>query len=115
MTDRKVSPAVRRFVESLGLHVGTVCQPQHLFRRDVERRFSRVAVPADPWQAYISTEQYLGEWTYGIGATPDEAVLACIPRDLRSTLARCELAVDRLISELDNLHGCLVEVTSRGR
>jgi len=58
-------------------------------------------VPGDRWQARVSAERFsLFDWHYGVGDTPDEAVLAAIPHDLKSALARCEL-------EVDNLRDCL--------
>ena len=92
----KVSLRVRQIVELRGLHLHTICQPQHLFRKDIERRLSRVADPRDPWWAGISTDRFMGHVTYGIGATPDEAVLAALPSDLRAALRRLEVAVDSL-------------------
>lgn len=92
----RVSSQVRYSVELRGLFIVTLCQPHHLFRKDIERRHSRVADPRDPWWAGVSTERFMGHVTYGIGATPDEAVLAAIPSDLRAALRRCELAVDSL-------------------
>jgi hypothetical protein len=96
--ERRVSALVRRYAEDRGFPFISICQPQHLFRKDVERRLSRVALPVDPWQARITAEKYAldSPMHYGIGATPDEAVLAAIPRDLRSALARLESAVDSL-------------------
>jgi hypothetical protein len=94
--ERRVSALMRRYAEDRGFPFISICQPQHLFRKDVERRLSRVALPVDPWQASVSNEKYLGELHYGVGATPDEAVLAAIPRDLISALRRCEAAVDSL-------------------
>lgn len=96
--ERRVSALVRQYAADHGFPFISICQPQHLFRRDVERRLSRVALPCDPWQAHVSAERYSihGESHYGIGATPDEAVIAAIPRDLMSALRRCELAVDNL-------------------
>jgi hypothetical protein len=50
------------------------------------RKFERVAVRGDPFQAHVSDEKYLGVNHYGVGDTPDAAVLAAIPRDLKSAL-----------------------------
>jgi hypothetical protein len=94
--ERRVSALVRRYAEDRGFPFISICQPQHLFRKDVDRRLPRVALAVDPWQATVSDEKYFGHLHYGIGATPDEAVLAAIPRDLRSALARLETAVDSL-------------------
>lgn len=94
--ERRVSALVRRYAEDRGFPFITVCQPQHLFDRTAERRLSRVALPADPWQASVSDEQYLGETHYGVGETPDAAVLAAIPHDIRKSLQRLESAVDNL-------------------
>jgi hypothetical protein len=93
--ERRVSALVRRYAEDRGFPFISVRQPQHLFRKD-DRKHARVGMPGDPWQAVISTERFLGEPYYGIGATPDDAVLAAIPRDLVSALRRCEIAVDSL-------------------
>jgi hypothetical protein len=102
--ERRVSALVRQYAADHGFPCISVCQPQHLFRKDVERRLARVASPADPWQARLSPERFsLFEWRYGIGATPDEAVLAAIPHDLKSALSRCELAVDNLRDCLQKL------------
>ena len=92
---RKVSPLVRRYAAERGWQIYNVTQPQHLFRRDIERRLSRVADPRDPWWASIQTEP-LGPAFYGVGATPDDAVLAAIPRGLTESLRLCEIAVDNL-------------------
>lgn len=94
--DRKVSPRVREIADLRGYPFIGVCQPQHLFRKDIERRLPRVADPRDPWWAGVSTERFMGHVSYGIGATPDEAVLAALPSDLRAALRRCESAVDSL-------------------
>lgn len=96
--ERRVSALVRRYAEDRGLPYISINQPQHLFRKDVERRLSRVAMPGDPFQAALCSEKY-ALWApihYGVGATPDEAVLAAIPHGLAVALARCELAVDNL-------------------
>jgi hypothetical protein len=92
----KVSSLTRRYVEERGLHIAGVCQPQHLFDKSADRRLPRVALPCDPWQASISTERFMGAVSYGIGRTPDEAVLRAMPRDIRSAMARLEAAVDSL-------------------
>jgi hypothetical protein len=94
--ERKVSAAVRRKAADHGFPFISVCQPAHLFDKTAWRKHARVAIPADPWQASVSDEKYLGTVRYGVGATPDEAVLAAIPRDIRSALARLESAVDSL-------------------
>lgn len=103
--ERRVSALVRQYAADHGFPFISVCQPQHLFRKDVERRLSRVALPADPWQARITSERYAldAPTHYGVGATPDDAVLAAIPRDLKSALSRCELAVDNLRDCLQKL------------
>jgi hypothetical protein len=96
--ERRVSAFVRRYAEDRGFPYISINQPQHLFQRGVERRLSRVAIKDDPFQATICAEKY-ALWApihYGVGATPDEAVLAAIPRGLMVALARCELAVDNL-------------------
>jgi hypothetical protein len=94
--ERKVSPAVRRQAEDRGFPFISVCQPAHLFDKGADRRLKRVALAADPWQASISDEKYLGTVRYGIGGTPDLAVLAALPHDIRAALARLESAVDSL-------------------
>jgi hypothetical protein len=94
--ERRVSALVRRYAEDRGYPFITICQPQHLFRRTAERKHSRVALPVDPWQAIVSDEQYLGEAHYGVGDTPDDAVLAAIPHDIIKTIRRLEIAVDNL-------------------
>jgi hypothetical protein len=94
--ERRVSALVRRYAEDHGFPYITISQPQHLFRKDLWRKFERVAVRGDPFQAIVSDEKYLGVNHYGVGDTPDAAVLAAIPRDLRSALARLETAVDSL-------------------
>lgn len=96
--ERRVSALVRRYAEDRGFPYITISQPQHIFRKDLWRKFERVAVQGDPFQAIVCTEKYAlwGELHYGIGATPDDAVLAAIPRDLKSALRRCEVAVDSL-------------------
>lgn len=96
--ERRVSALVRRYAEERGFPYISINQPQHLFQRGVERRLSRVAIKGDPFQATICAEKY-ALWApihYGVGATPDEAVLAAIPHGLMAALARCELAVDNL-------------------
>lgn len=93
--ERRVSALVRRYAEDHGFPFITVRQPQHLFERD-DRKLKNVALAGDPWQATVSDEKYFGQLRYGVGATPDEAVLAAIPRDLISALRRCEVAVDSL-------------------
>jgi hypothetical protein len=93
--ERRVSALVRRYAEDRGFPFITIRQPQHLFVEN-GRRLKRCAEPCDPWQAVISSERFLGEPYYGIGATPDDAVLAAIPCDLISALRRCEIAVDSL-------------------
>jgi hypothetical protein len=96
--ERRVSALMRRYAEDRGFPHISICQPQHLFRKDVDRRLSRVALAVDPWQARICAEKYClaSPVFYGVGATPDAAVLAAIPRDLISALRRCEVAVDSL-------------------
>jgi hypothetical protein len=102
--ERRVSALVCQYAADHGFPVISVCQPAHLFRKDVERRLSRVALPCDPWQARLAPERFsLFDWRYGVGATPDEAVLAAIPRDLKSALSRCEVAVDNLRDCLQKL------------
>jgi hypothetical protein len=101
--ERRVSALVRRYAEDRGFPYITISQPQHLFRKDLWRKFDRVAVLGDPFQAIVSTERFMGEPHYGVGVTADEAVLAAIPRDLRSALARCETAVDSLRDCLQKL------------
>jgi hypothetical protein len=94
--ERRVSALMRRYAEDRGFPFISVSQPQHLFDKAAYRKHANVALPADRWQASVSDEKYFGNLHYGIGATPDEAVLAAIPRDLKSALARCEAAVDSL-------------------
>ena len=94
--ERRVSALVRQYAADHGFPFVSVCQPAHLFDKTVERRLKRVALPVDPWQAQVSDERFMGTVHYGIGATPDEAVIAAIPRDLISALRRCETAVDSL-------------------
>jgi hypothetical protein len=96
--ERRVSALVRRYADERGFPYITISQPQHLFRKDLWRKFERVAVPGDPFQAHIHVERFClgGDSYYGVGATADEAVLAAIPRDLKSALRRCEAAVDSL-------------------
>jgi hypothetical protein len=100
--ERRVSALVRRYAEDRGFPHISISQPQHIFRKDLYRKFDRVAVKGDPFQAIVCTEKYdlWGKSHYGVGDTPDAAVLAAIPRDLKSALARCETAVD-------SLHDCL--------
>jgi hypothetical protein len=96
--ERRVSALVRRHAEDHGLPYITISQPQHIFRKDLWRKFDRVAVKGDPFQATLCSEKY-ALWApifYGVGDTPDAAVLAAIPHDLRSALARLETAVDSL-------------------
>jgi hypothetical protein len=93
---RKVSALVRQYAADHGFPFISVCQPQHLFDKTAWRKHGRVAIPVDPWQAIVSNERFMGDTRYGIGATPDEAVLAAIPHDLKSALRRCEVAVDSL-------------------
>lgn len=103
--ERRVSALVRRYAEDHGLPFITVSQPQHLFRRDLWRKFDRVAVKGDPFQASLCAEKY-ALWApihYGVGDTPDDAVLAAIPHDLISALGRCEMAVDNLRDCLQKL------------
>lgn len=101
-----MSPLVRRYAADRGFPIVSVRQPQHLFVPN-GRRLSRCAEPCDPWQATVQTE-LLGDTFYGIGATPDDAVIAAIPRGLSISLRLCEIAVD-------NLRDCLQEVTSNAR
>jgi hypothetical protein len=98
--ERRVSALVRRYALDRGFPYISISQPQHLFDKAVYRKHARVALPVDPWQASVTAERFMGEMHYGIGATPDAAVLAAIPSDIRSALARCETAVD-------SLHDCL--------
>ena len=95
MSNRKVSARVRWLLEVRGLRIVSLCQPQHLFRSG-ERRHKNVAEPADPWWAGIGNGEIFGPVRYGIGDTPDAAVLAALPADLISALRRCEDAVDSL-------------------
>jgi hypothetical protein len=109
--NRNINALVRRYAADRGWHILSVCQPQHLFRKDPERRHSRVAAPTDPWQAAVGDAEnqlYSHDVRYGVGATPDDAVIAAIPRSVQDSLRRCEIAVD-------NLRDCLSEVTSRGK
>jgi hypothetical protein len=95
--ERRVSALVRRYAEDRGFPFISICQPAHLFV-DNGRRLKRCAEPCDPWQAAICSEKY-ALWApiyYGIGVTPDDAVLAAIPHGLRFALARLETAVDNL-------------------
>ena len=62
----------------------------------MERRLSRVALPCDPWRAVLSTERFFGETFEGYGDTPDEAVLAAMPKGMRAAMRRLETAVDSL-------------------
>lgn len=103
--ERRVSALVRRYAEDRGFPFISICQPQHLFQKGVERRLPRVAVKGDPFQAHITSEKYalFGDSHYGVGDTPDAAVLAAIPHDLRASLARCETAVDSLRDCLQKL------------
>jgi hypothetical protein len=103
--ERRVSALVRRYAEDRGFPFISISQPQHIFRKDLYRKFDRVAVKGDPFQAQIHTERFVlgGESHYGIGDTADAAVLAAIPHDLKSALARCEVAVDSLRDCLQKL------------
>lgn len=95
---RRVSARVREIAELRGWHIRQVWQPPFLFPDD-GRRHKRVAVPSDPWRAALgdSACPFSGRrMIHGQGATPDEAVLAAIPSDLRSAMARLGLAVDSL-------------------
>src|SRR5690349_6086104 len=95
----KASAAARRYAAERGWHVFSVCQPQHLFRKEIERRHSRVADARDPWWATVGDcEHYLSaeKVRHGQGDTPDAAVLAAIPHDIRASLRRLEAAVDSL-------------------
>jgi hypothetical protein len=106
---RKVSELVERYAADRGWHVISLYQPPWLFVPN-GRRLTRCAEPCDPWLARLGNgECYLfsDQTCEGVGATPDAAVLAAIPHDLKAALRRCELAVD-------SLHDCLSEVTSRG-
>jgi hypothetical protein len=96
--ERRVSALVRHYAEDRGFPFISICQPQHLFRKGVERRLPRVAVKGDPFQAHITSEKYalFGDSYYGV-------VLAAIPHDLRASLARCETAVDSLRDCLQKL------------
>lgn len=96
----RVSALTRRYVAEHGLHLSEVHQPAWRFRRDVDRRLPRVALPCDPWRAVLSTEHFMGDTFEGYGETPDEAVLAAMPSGMRAALARLEVAVD-------SLHDCL--------
>jgi hypothetical protein len=93
--ERRVSALVRRYAEDHGLPFIAVCQPQHLFLAG-ERKHAHVALPTDPWQAIVSDQPFMGVRHYGVGATPDAAVIAAIPHDLMSALRHCEIAVDSL-------------------
>jgi hypothetical protein len=103
--ERRVSALVRRYAEDRGYPFISISQPQHLFRKELYRKFDRVAVKGDPFWAHITSEKYalFGESHYGVGDTPDAAVLAAIPHDLRASLARCETAVDSLRDCLQKL------------
>lgn len=92
----RVSALTRRYIADHGLHLGELHQPQWKFRRDVDRKHSRVALPCDPWRAVLSTERYFGERFEGYGDTPDEAVLNAMPKGMRAAMARLEVAVDSL-------------------
>ena len=64
------------------------------------RRLKNVALPSDPWFAYLGDHPspfYGRRCISGQGATADEAVLAAIPSDIRAALRRLESAVDSLI------------------
>lgn len=98
----KVSPLTSRYAEERGWFVISISQPQHLFPKD-GRKHDRVAIPTDPWQVALGDRENYLEAThvrYAQGTTPDEAVLAAIPRDLRASMRRLEM-------ELDNLGACL--------
>lgn len=96
MTSRKVTTLARSYAAERGWEISIVNQPQWLFPDD-GRRLKRVAIPSDPYWAYLVRDDLCAQ---GIGASPDEAVIAAIPPCLRDSLRRCELAVD-------SLHGCL--------
>ena len=98
----KVSALTRRYAEERGWFVIKICQPEHLFPKD-GRKLNRVPIPTDPWLAAIGDRENYLEATHvrhAKGASPDDAVLAAIPHDIRASMRRLEM-------ELDNLGACL--------
>jgi hypothetical protein len=97
--DRKVTPLVQRYAAERGWHIISVCQPQHLFNKSIQRRHANVADPRDPWQVTLADDPSVlaaSNIRYSVGATADDAVIAGVPRDLMSAIRRCEKAIDNL-------------------
>lgn len=94
---KKLTAATRARLEATGWHVAILTQPARLFPND-GRRHKNVAIPSDPWWAYLTSECFpnYGRVCQGYGPTADAAVLAAIPPDLRGAMRRLEIAVDNL-------------------